>query len=155
MLFRSDLLANDGKRWEAISNEIKIVKDKFGKKTAIGKRRTDFAEVSADIDVPLEAYIEKEPLTIILSQKGWIRGLKGHNDLNDEFKFKDDDALLLAIHAQTTDKIILFDTSGKFFTIPANDIPCGRGFGQPLRLMVDLGINDNISSFSFKSPASR
>ncbi len=138
------LLADEGKRWEAISNEIRATKEKFGKKTAIGRRRTEFAEVSEEIDVPVEAFIEKEPITIILSQKGWIRALKGYSDLNDEFKFKDDDSLLFAIHAQTTDKIILFDTSGKFFTVSANEIPCGRGFGQPLRLMVDLGINDNI-----------
>lgn len=138
------LMADEGKRWEAISTEIKATKEKFGKKTALGRRRTEFAEVSEDIDVPVEVFIEKEPITIILSQKGWIRSLKGYSDLNEEFKFKDDDALLFAIHAQTTDKIILFDTSGKFFTIPANDIPSGRGFGQPLRLMVDLGMNDNI-----------
>ena len=138
------LLADEGKRWEAISNEIRATKEKFGKKTAIGRRRTEFAEVSEEIDVPVEAFIEKEPITIILSQKGWIRALKGYSVLNDEFMFKDDDSLLFAIHAQTTDKIILFDTSGKFFTVSANEIPCGRGFGQPLRLMVDLGINDNI-----------
>ena len=138
------LMADEGKRWEAISQEIRATKEKFGKKTALGRRRTEFTEVSDDIDVPVEAFIEKEPITIILSQKGWIRALKGHSDLNDEFKFKDDDSLLTAIHAQTTDKIILFDTSGKFFTISANEVPSGRGFGQPLRLMVDLGINDNI-----------
>lgn len=138
------LLADEGKRWQALAEEIKATKEKFGKKTALGKRRTEFAEVEEIVDVPVEAFIEKEPITIILSQKGWIRSLKGHSDLNDEFKFKDDDSLLSAIHAQTTDKIILFDTSGKFFTISANEIPSGRGFGQPLRLMVDLGINDNI-----------
>lgn len=148
------LLADEGKRWEAISDEIRATKEKFGKKTAIGRRRTEFAEVSEEIDVPVEAFIEKEPITVILSQKGWIRALKGYSDLNDEFKFKDDDSLLFAIHAQTTDKIILFDTSGKFFTISANEIPCGRGFGQPLRLMVDLGINDNICDmFVFEAKA--
>lgn len=138
------LLADEGKRWEAIALEIKSTKEKFSKKTALGRRRTEFAEVAEDIDVPVEIFIEKEPVTVILSQKGWIRSLKGYCNLNDEFKFKDDDSLLFAIHAQTTDKIILFDTSGKFFTVSANDIPSGRGFGQPVRLMVDLGINDNI-----------
>ncbi len=148
------LLSDEHKRWEAIANEIKLTKEKFGKKTALGKRRTEFAEVSEEIDVPVEAYIEKEPITIILSQKGWIRALKGYSNLTEDFKFKDDDALLTAIHAQTTDKIILFDTSGKFFTISANEIPCGRGFGQPLRLMIDLGINDNITEmFVFEAKA--
>lgn len=149
------LMADEGKRWEAISNEIKATKEKFGKKTALGRRRTEFAEVAEDIDVPVEVFIEKEPITVILSQKGWIRALKGHSDLSEDFKFKDDDALLFAIHAQTTDKIVLFDTSGKFFTIPANEIPSGRGFGQPLRLMVDLGINDNICDMFVFEPKSQ
>ena len=138
------LLADEGKRWEAIANEIKLVKDKFGKKTALGRRRTEFSEVAEDIEVPVEIFVEKEPITVILSQKGWIRCVKGHTNLTDDFKFKDDDALQLAIHAQTTDKIVLFDTSGKFFNISGSEIPSGRGFGQPLRLMIDLGNNDNI-----------
>lgn len=140
------LVADEAKRWVAISQEIKNTKEKFGKKTALGKRRTEFAEVSADIEVPLEAMIEKEPITVILSQKGWIRCLKGHTDLNEEFKFKDEDALLFAIHAQTTDKIVLLDNKGKFFSISANDIPSGRGFGQPVRLMVDLANNDQVTA---------
>lgn len=140
-----ELLSSDELRWRKIAEEIKAVKDKFGKKTALGARRTEFAEVNLeDIDISIEARIEKEPLTVILSQKGWIRAMKGYQPLDDDFKFKDDDNLLLAIHAQTTDKIVLFDTSGKFFNINACDIPTGRGFGQPLRLMVDVGVNDQI-----------
>ena len=138
------LLADEKLRWQAIAGEIKLIREKFGKKTALGRRRTEFAEVPDDIEVPIEALVEKEPITVILSQKGWIRCVKGHAALNEEFKFKDDDALQAAIHAQTTDKIILFDTSGKFFNLNASEIPSGRGFGQPLRLMVDLGISDNI-----------
>ena len=138
------LLSSETKMWEAVAAEIKATKEKFGKKTALGRRRTEFAEVPDDIEVPVEVFVEKEPITVILSQKGWIRCLKGHTDLNEDFKFKDDDALLKAIHAQTTDKIVLFDTSGKFFNISGSEIPSGRGFGQPLRLMVDLGNNDNI-----------
>lgn len=149
------LLGNEGKRWEALANEIKQIREKFGKKTALGKRRTEFAEISEEIEVPLEILVEKEPITIILSQKGWIRYVKGHSDLNEDFKFKDDDALQFAIHAQTTDKIIFFDTSGKFYTIPASEIPNGRGFGQPLRLMMDLSNNDTICDmFVFEPKAS-
>ena len=146
------LLADEKLRWQAIGSEIKQIREKFGKKTALGRRRTDFAEVSEDIEVPIEALVEKEPITVILSQKGWIRCIKGHSALNEEFKFKDDDALQAVIHAQTTDKIILFDTSGKFFNINASEIPSGRGFGQPLRLMVDLGIEDNISEMFVFDP---
>ena len=148
------LQSDEGKRWAAVSDEIRQIKEKFGKKTALGRRRTEFAEISEDVEVPLEICVEKEPITVILSQKGWIRCMKGHVSLSDEFKFKDDDALQLAIHAQTTDKIVLFDTSGKFFNLSACDIPSGRGFGQPLRLMIDLGNNDNICAmFAFEPKA--
>ena len=146
------LLSDEKLRWQAIGSEIKQIREKFGKKTALGRRRTDFAEVPDDIEVPIEALVEKEPITVILSKKGWIRCIKGHSALNEDFKFKDDDALQAAIHAQTTDKIILFDTSGKFFNINASEIPSGRGFGQPLRLMVDLGIEDNISEMFVFDP---
>lgn len=147
------LLSDENLRWQKVAEEIKIIKDKFGKKTALGRRRTEFAEVDVDnIDISIEALVEKEPVTVILSEKGWIRCMKGHVSLGEEFKFKDDDRLLQAIHAQTTDKIVLFDTSGKFFNINACDIPSGRGFGQPLRLMVDLGNNDNITDMFVFEP---
>lgn len=142
-----ETLRNDeSQRWNAIAEEIKKTKDKYSKKTALGRRRTEFAEAPTDIDVPMEALIEKEPITVILSQKGWIRCIKGHADLNDDFKFKDDDALLYALHAQTTDKIVLLDNKGKFFNIAAKDIPSGRGFGQPVRLMIDLANNDEVTA---------
>ncbi len=147
-----ELLGNEDKRWQAIAGEIRQMKEKFGKKTALGRRRTEFSEVSEEIEVPLEALIEKEPITVILSQKGWIRSLKGYANLNDEFKFKDDDALQFAIHAQTTDKIVIMDSSGKFFNIAANEIPSGRGFGQPLRLMIDIANNDEVVSMFVFEP---
>lgn len=147
------LMADEALRWQKVAEEIKVIKDKFGKKTALGRRRTEFAEVDVEnIDISIEALVEKEPITVILSQKGWIRCMKGYIPLTDEFKFKDDDSLLLAIHAQTTDKIILFDSVGKFFNINACDIPSGRGFGQPLRLMVDLGNNDTITDMFVYEP---
>ena len=147
------LMADENLRWQKVAEEIKIIKDKFGKKTALGRRRTEFAEVDVEnIDISMEALVEKEPITVILSQKGWIRCMKGYVPLTEEFKFKDDDSLLLAIHAQTTDKIVLFDSVGKFFNINACDIPSGRGFGQPLRLMVDLGNNDTITDMFVYEP---
>lgn len=150
------LLADENLRWQKVADELKVMKEKFGKKTALGRRRTEFAEVDVDnIDISIEALVEKEPVTVILSEKGWIRCMKGYVPLNEEFKFKDDDRLLLAIHAQTTDKIVLFDSSGKFFNINACDIPSGRGFGQPLRLMVDLGNTDTVTDmFVFEPKAS-
>jgi len=149
------LLSDEGKRWDAIAGEIKLMKEKFGKKTALGRRRTEFAEMPDNIEVPLDVLIEKEPITVILSQKGWIRSVKGHANLNDEFKFKDEDALQFAIHAQTTDKIVVMDSSGKLFNIAANEIPNGRGFGQPLRLMADIANNDDVTAmFVFEPKAS-
>lgn len=139
-----ELLGSEELLWKKIAEEIRQIREKFGKKTALGRRRTEFSEAGEDIEISIEALVEKEPITVILSQKGWIRCMKGYCDLKEDFKFKDDDSLLTAIHAQTTDKIILLDTSGKFFNISGSEIPSGRGFGQPLRLMVDLGNNDNI-----------
>ena len=148
------LLGNEELRFAKLSEEINVMKDKFGKKTLLGRRRSQFADMPEDVDVPIEVMVEKEPITIILSQKGWIRSMKGYVPLNDDFKFKEDDALQQAIHAYTADKIILFDTSGKFFNINASEIPSGRGFGQPVRLMIDLGGMDNICAmFVFEKGA--
>lgn len=148
------LLGSEELRFNRLAEEITATKEKFGKKTPLGQRRSQFADMPDDVDVPIEVMVEKEPITVILSQKGWIRSMKGYIPLTDEFKFKEDDALQYAIHAYTTDKIILFDTSGKFFNINANEIPSGRGFGQPVRLMADLGVNDNICAmFVFEKGA--
>ena len=148
------LLGSEDLRFAKLAEEINVMKDKFGKKTPLGRRRSQFADMPEDVDVPIEVMVEKEPITIILSQKGWIRSMKGYVPLNDDFKFKEDDALQLAIHAYTTDKIILFDTSGKFFNINASEIPSGRGFGQPVRLMIDLGGTDNVCAmFVFEKGA--
>lgn len=148
------LLGSEEMRFAKLAEEINQTKEKFGKKTALGKRRSQFADMPEDVDVPIEVMVEKEPITVILSQKGWIRSMKGYVPLADEFKFKEDDALQSVIHAYTTDKIILFDTSGKFFNINASEIPSGRGFGQPVRLMADLGVNDNVCAmFVFEKGA--
>jgi len=149
-----ELLANQDLRMAKLAEEINDVKRKFGKNTVLGKRRSQFADMPEDVDVPIEVMVEKEPITIILSEKGWIRSMKGYVPLSDDFKFKEDDKLQCAIHAYTTDKIILFDTAGKFFNINASEIPSGRGFGQPVRLMAELGVNDNVSAmFAFEKGA--
>ena len=148
------LLGSEELRMARLAEEFNQAKDKFGKKTVLGKRRSQFADMPEDIDMPIEAMVEKEPITVILSQKGWIRSMKGYIPLTDEFKFKEDDSLLTVIHAYTTDKIILFDSAGKFFNINASEIPSGRGFGQPVRLMVDLGVQDNVvAMFVFEKGA--
>ncbi len=150
-----ELLADEVKRYDVISKEIKETKVKFGKKTELGKRRTEITSAPEIIDVPIEAFIEKEAITVIISEKGWVRAVKGHAEAGEEFKFKDGDELKFKLHAQTTDKILLFDTSGKFFTISANDIQRGRGFGQPIRLMVDLANEDDIVCVKIHEPQSK
>lgn len=140
------LLGDETMRMQKLSEEINQMKEKFGKKTPLGRRKSQFMDQPEDIEITTEVYVEKEPITIILSEKGWIRAMKGYIPLNEDFKFKEDDSLQCAIHAYTTDKIILLDTTGKFFNINAHEIPSGRGFGQPVRLMVELGVNDNIAA---------
>ncbi|MGD9638464.1 MAG: DNA topoisomerase IV subunit A [Alphaproteobacteria bacterium] len=147
-----ELQENKDKRWIKISEEIKEIKEKFSKKTALGRRRTMLEEAAPSIEVPIEAMIEKEPITIILSEMGWIRSVKGHIDAVDEFKFKEGDNLKYVLQAQTTDKILFFASKGRFFTISGNDIPGGRGFGQPLRLMIDLSNDDEVIDMRVYNP---
>lgn len=137
------LLADETLRWQAIADEVNEMKKKFGARTELGKRKTIIASAPATVEVPLESLIEKEPITVVLSEKGWIRALKGHVAVTDA-KFKEGDGLSVWIHAQTTDKILLFATNGRFYTIMGDKIPGGRGFGEPVRLMIDLPENETI-----------
>ena len=137
------LVGSDEKQWDAISGQIRELRDLYGTKTEEGRRRTVFAE-APDLDVDLAtAFIQKEPITVVLSQKGWIRAMKGKVDDLDSLKFKEGDDLAFAIPAETTDKIILFASNGKFYTLAGDKLPGGRGNGEPIRLMLDLE-NDHI-----------
>lgn len=148
------LLGDESLRMQKLSEEITLMKEKFGKKTVLGRRKSQFMDQPEDVEITTEVFVEKEPITVILSEKGWIRSMKGYIPLNEDFKFKEDDGLQCAIHAFTTDKIVLLDTTGKFFNINAHEIPSGRGFGQPVRLMAELGVNDNIAAmFVFEKGA--
>ena len=133
-----DLLADEKLQWAKISDELKAVKKTFGKDSAGGARRTTFAEAGEVAEVPVEAMIEREPLTVICSKMGWIRAMKGHIAADAEVKFKDGDEALFSFHAETTDKIVLFGSNGRFYTLSANTLPGGRGMGEPVRLMIDL-----------------
>ncbi len=132
------LVASDEQQWATISEEVKAIREKWSKKTELGKRRTELADapvIEVDLD---QAMIEKEPITVILSDKGWIRTMKGHQDDLSKLDFKQGDGLKRALKASTTDKILVLATNGKFFTLEANQLPGGRGHGEPIRLMVDL-----------------
>ena len=139
------LLASDEKLWQAISWEIGNVKKKYAKATELGKRRTVFAEApDADDDAINQAMIEKEPVTIVISEKAWIRALKGHIADTSTLAFKEGDALKVAFPAQTTDKIVILTTGGKAYTVGADKLPGGRGHGEPLRLMVDMENDQDV-----------
>jgi topoisomerase IV subunit A len=133
------LLSSPDKQWKAISWQIRDVKKSFGPDTKIGKRRSTLGEAPemGDIDL-MEAMVEREPLTVVLSEKGWIRALKGHVTDLSNLQFKGDDALKLSFHTETTAKILVYATSGKVYTIDPSKLPGGRGFGDPVRLLVDI-----------------
>jgi len=133
-----DLLAEDGLQWGKIADELREVRARFGAKSERGARRTTFAEAGEVSEVPIEAMIEREPITVVCSKMGWIRAMKGHIDLSTELKFRDGDAGRFLFHAETTDKLLVFSTAGRVYTLPAANLPGGRGLGEPLRLMVDL-----------------
>ncbi|MGQ0456536.1 MAG: DNA topoisomerase IV subunit A [Hyphomicrobium sp.] len=147
------LLKSDDLQWERITDEVKATRERYSKKTELGRRRTTFAdapEIDADLDAAL---VEKEPITVVLSEKGWIRALKGHQDDLSKLDFKQGDAFKRALRAWTTDKIVLFATNGKFFTLEASQLPGGRGHGEPVRLMVDLEENHDIAEAFVHDPA--
>ncbi len=133
-----DLLGSERLQWARISTELRDVQAKFGKATDLGRRRTDFTEAGDVEEVPLEAMIEREPITVVCSKMGWIRAMKGHVALDQGFKFKDGDEARFAFHAETTDKIVLFGSNGRFYTLLGANLPGGRGMGEPVRLMIDL-----------------
>ena len=133
-----DLLENEHLQWDSITDQLRETKKKFGKDYAGGARRSTFAEAGEIEDVPLEAMIDREPITVVCSEMGWIRAMTGHIDLARELKFKDGDGPRFAFHAQTTDRLLAFGSNGRFYTISAANLPGGRGMGEPLRLMVDL-----------------
>ena len=145
------LLGDETLRWEAISEEIKDIRTKFGEKTELGKRRTEIGDPPSDVIIPLEAMIDREPVTVICSAKGWIRAAKGHLQDFEEVRYKDGDGKRFAFHAETTDKVLVFATNGRFYAMGADKLPGGRGFGEPLRLMFDMpSDHDIVSLFIFK-----
>ncbi|HKV14276.1 MAG TPA: DNA topoisomerase IV subunit A [Reyranella sp.] len=140
------LLKDEKLQWQAISAEVQEIKNKFGGKTALGKRRTELADAPAEVEHAVEDFVEREPVTVLLSDKGWIRAAKGHLDEKAaaELKYKEGDQAKFAVHAQSTDKILLFATNGRFYTLPCDRLPGARGHGEPVRLMIELGNEQDI-----------
>ncbi|WP_027685218.1 DNA topoisomerase IV subunit A [Rhizobium leguminosarum] len=149
------LLSSDDKQWQTVAWEIGEVKKKFAKATEVGRRRTQFADApETDEEAIQQAMIEKEPITVVISEKGWIRALKGHIADTATLTFKEGDGLKIAFPAQTTDKILIVTTGGKAFTLGGDKLPGGRGHGEPLRIMVDMD-NDQAVLTAFVHDPSR
>jgi len=133
-----DLLADETLQWSRITVQLRETRKKFGKDAPGGARRTELADAPDVEDVPIEAMIEKEPITVVCSAMGWIRAMKGHIDLEQDLKFKDGDESRFIFHAETTNKLLIMGANGRFYTLPCSQLPGGRGMGEPIRLIVDL-----------------
>ncbi|KUP91953.1 DNA topoisomerase IV subunit A [Tritonibacter horizontis] len=151
----AELLASEELQWKKITEQLRETKKQFGKNYAGGARRTRFAEAGEVEDVPIEAMIDREPITVVCSQMGWIRAMTGHIDLARELKFKDGDGPRFVFHAETTDRLLAFGSNGRFYTLSAANLPGGRGMGEPLRLMVDLPNEVEIVDLFIHDPERR
>ena len=150
-----DLLETPDRQWGVISDQLREVKKTFGAKSDGGARRTLIEEAGEVEEVPIEAMIEREPVTVVCSKMGWIRAMKGHIDLTQQLKFKDGDEGRFIFHAETTDRLLVFGTNGRFYTVSAMNLPGGRGMGEPLRLMVDLPNEVEIVDILIHRPGSK
>ena len=150
-----DLLASESLQWAKISDQLRETRKQFGKDSPGGARRSTFAEVGEVEEVPFEAMIEREPITVICSKMGWIRAMKGHQPLDAEVKFKDGDEGRFMFHAETTDKLIVAGQNGRFYTVGASGLPGGRGMGEPLRLMIDLPNDSDIVDILIHKPGAK
>ncbi|MEO0912872.1 MAG: DNA gyrase subunit A, partial [Pseudomonadota bacterium] len=169
-----DLLASEDVQWSAIADQLREIRKEFGAPARFkgitfagdlnalkdelgegypqGARRTGFDAAPDVAEVPLEAMIEREPITVVCSAMGWIRAMKGHVALDSELKFKDGDGPRFIFHAETTDKLLAFGENGRFYTLACSGLPGGRGMGEPLRLMVDLPNDVELSALFLHRP---
>ncbi|MDP6173815.1 MAG: DNA gyrase C-terminal beta-propeller domain-containing protein, partial [Rhodospirillales bacterium] len=146
------LLKDEKLRWKYIADEISDVRKRFGRKTELGKRRTEIGTPPDLLEVPLEAMIEREPITVFCSEKGWIKTAKGHLEDVSDVKYKEGDRANFVIRAETTDKLVVFATNGRFYTLGCDKLPGGRGFGEPIRLMIDLGNEHDLVNLFLQTP---
>jgi topoisomerase-4 subunit A len=146
------LLKDKDLRWKRIAGEIGELRKAYGKDTELGRRRTKIGDAPSAVVIPLEAMIEREPVTVICSEKGWIRAARGHLEDVSDVRYKEGDRRRFAFHAQTTDKLIVFATNGRFYTLGVDKLPGGRGFGEPLSLMIELGNEHDIVTLTVHDP---
>jgi topoisomerase IV subunit A len=145
------LLSSDRRQWTALSREIAATQKEFGGDTAMGHRRTTMGEAPEPLAIPVTALIEREPVTILCSEKDWIRAVKGHNVSAAEQRYKEGDGPRFAVPAETTDRLVIFGSNGRFFTLGVDRLPSGRGQGEPLRVMIDLANeHDVVAMFPYR-----
>ncbi|MBR2656290.1 MAG: DNA topoisomerase IV subunit A [Loktanella sp.] len=149
------LLSDETLQWARIAEELRETRRIFGKTSPGGARRTAFDQATEIADVPLEAMIDREPITVVCSQMGWVRAMTGHIDLARDLKFKDGDGPRFTFHAETTDKLLVFGANGRFYTVSAANLPGGRGMGEPLRLMIDLPNEAEIVDILIHKPGAK
>jgi topoisomerase-4 subunit A len=146
------LVGSEKKQWQTLATQIAELREAFGPKTPLGKRRTKRGDAPAIEVAEIAVAVEKEPVTVICSEKGWIRALGGHLEDAGALQFKEGDALRFLLHAQSTDRLLLFGSDGKFYTLPVEKLPRGRGHGEPVRLSVDLGNESEIVALLVHDP---
>src|SRR5689334_3930178 len=145
------LIGSTAQQWKTIAGQIKEIREKFGPKTDIGKRRTTFGIAPAHDEAAIEeAMVVREPITVVVSEKGWIRALRGHVTDLSGVSFKTDDSLKFAFPTETTAKILIFGSNGRFYTVEASKLPGGRGHGEPVRLFIDLEDADVVAALAYQ-----
>jgi topoisomerase-4 subunit A len=145
------LLGSDRRQWRTLAKEVAATQAEFGGDTPLGRRRTLIGVEPAAVEIPAAALVEREPVTVLCSQKGWIRAVKGHGINAAEQKYKEGDGPRFAVAAETTDRLIIFGSNGRFYTLAADKLPGGRGQGEPLRLMIDLpNEHDIVALFPYR-----
>ncbi|MGE0117230.1 MAG: DNA topoisomerase IV subunit A [Dongiaceae bacterium] len=149
------LLKDEERQWKTIAAQIGELKKRFGPATPLGRRRTELSDAPSAVVIPLEAVVEREPVTVVCSDKGWIRALKGHVPESDDIKYKEGDRGRFFVPAETTDKLLVFGTNGRFYTIGVDKLPGGRGHGEPIRLMIDLGNDQDIVALLVHKPGGK
>ena len=149
------LLSSPARQRTRLKRELGALRKEYGPDTALGRRRTSIEEAAPAVEFSMDAMIEKEPVTVILSQKGWVRGAKGHLPLDQEFKYKEGDGPGYVLHAQTTDKLLLATDKGRFFTLGADKLPGARGFGEPVRNTLDIDASAQIVAVIVHKPGQR
>jgi topoisomerase-4 subunit A len=145
------LIGSTAQQWKTIAGQIKEIREKFGPKTDIGKRRTTFGIAPAHDEAAIEeAMVVREPITVVVSEKGWIRALRNHVTDFSGVSFKTDDALKFAFPTETTAKVMIFGSNGRFYTLDASKLPGGRGHGEPVRLFIDLENADVVAALAYQ-----